>query len=316
MFMDPNHLIILAAVVDAGGLTQGARALGKSQPSLSRSLATLEARLGLPLFEAGRRPLIPTELGEALAAQGRIIRAAGLEATAQVDLYKGGKTGAVRVAGTPVFMDAVIATMIAGFQMAHPNVRIDQSYGYADSLIRDLNNGTLDLAICPLPPSAVPDGLAFEEIMQGRNVIACRVGHPLARKKTLRLSDIAPYPWIAPPTTSPLYEDMKAILKEIEVDDFKVSFSGGSISSVRTVLEGSDSLTILPYAVVFMLRHLKSVTALDIHIKHAPRNLGILHPVDETASPAARRFRKHLEVEFTSLARSITHAQQSSVWRD
>ena len=315
MQIDPNHLIILAAVVDAGGLTQGARDLGKSQPSLSRSLSAREARLGLPLFEKGRRPLIATELGAALAAQGRVIRAAGAEAATQADLYKGGKTGAVRVAGTPVFMDAVIATMIAGFQQANPNVRVDQSYGYADTLIRDVQSGALDLALCPLPPSAVPEGLMFEEILQGRNVIACRVGHPLVRKQTLRLSDIAPYPWIAPPSESPLYHALKAVLREIEVEDFKVSFSGGSISSVRTVLEGSDSLTILPYSVLFMMRHFKSVTALDIRIRHAPRNLGILSAADRENPPAVRRFHRHLGVEFKGLARSSMHAQQASVWR-
>ncbi|WP_299153371.1 LysR family transcriptional regulator [uncultured Tateyamaria sp.] len=314
MQIDPNHLIILAAVVDEGGLTQGAAALGKSQPSLSRSLSALEARLGLPLFEKGRRPLIATELGAALAAQGRLIRAAAAEASVQTGLYAGGKTGAVRVAGTPVFMDAVIASMIAGFQQANPNVRIDQSYGYADTLIRDVQSGTLDMALCPLPPDAVPEGLTFDEILQGRNVIACRIGHPLARKKTLRLSDIAPYPWIAPPTASPLYQDLKAILAEIEVDDFRVSFSGGSISAVRTVLEGSDSLTILPYSVLFMMRHHKSLTALDIRIRHAPRHLGILSAQASSDRPVVRRFQRHLAHEFKSLARTITHQQQASVW--
>ncbi|MEX0371747.1 MAG: LysR family transcriptional regulator, partial [Tateyamaria sp.] len=53
MQLDPNHLVMLAAVVDEGGLTSGAHALGKSQPSLSRTLAALEARLGQPLFEKG-----------------------------------------------------------------------------------------------------------------------------------------------------------------------------------------------------------------------------------------------------------------------
>ncbi|MEL6450685.1 MAG: LysR family transcriptional regulator [Pseudomonadota bacterium] len=307
--------MILAAVVDAGGLTQGAAALGKSQPSLSRSLAALEARLGLPLFEKGRRPLIPTELGAALAAQGRLIRAAQSEAGLQADRYINGKTGAVRVAGTPVFMDAVIAGMIAGFQQVHPDVRIDQSYGYADTLARDLGSGALDLGICPLPPGAVPEGLRFDEILQGRNVIACRIGHPLARKQTLRLSDIAAYPWIAPPKESPLYQDLANVLKTIAVETVKVSFTGGSISAVRTVLEGSDSLTILPASVLFTLRHQRALTALDIHIGHAPRNLGLLYTQASLARPAVARFHRHLRGEFTAMARTMAHAQQASVWR-
>ena len=59
MKLDSEHLEILAAIVEQGGLTEGAEALGKSQPSVSRSVALLEARIGLPLFEPGRRPLRP-----------------------------------------------------------------------------------------------------------------------------------------------------------------------------------------------------------------------------------------------------------------
>ena len=62
MKIDPRHLELLAAIVDHGGLTEGAAALGKSQPSASRSLRNLEARLSMALFVPGRRPLQPTEL--------------------------------------------------------------------------------------------------------------------------------------------------------------------------------------------------------------------------------------------------------------
>lgn len=183
------------------------------------------------------------------------------------------------------------------------------------TLARNVLSGTLDPAVRPLPEGEVPDGLVFDGMLEGRNVIACRIGHPLARRRTLRLSDTVPYPWIAPPRPSPLYHDLTAILREIEVDDFKVSFSGGSISSVRTVLEGSDSLTILPYSVLFMLRRHKSLTALDIHIRHTPRNLGIPSAADRVEPPAVRRFRQHLALQSKTLARAITHALQSPVWR-
>ena len=49
MKIDPRHLEIISAIVDEGGLTEGAEALGKSQPSLSRSIALLEARIGGPV---------------------------------------------------------------------------------------------------------------------------------------------------------------------------------------------------------------------------------------------------------------------------
>ncbi|MEM9756258.1 MAG: LysR family transcriptional regulator, partial [Pseudomonadota bacterium] len=39
MLMDPRHLQILWAIVDTGSLSGAARRLGKSQPSLSRTLS-------------------------------------------------------------------------------------------------------------------------------------------------------------------------------------------------------------------------------------------------------------------------------------
>ena len=138
MKIDPRHLEILAAIVDQGGLTEGAEALGKSQPSVSRTLAQLEARIGSPLFHPGRRPLQPTDLGAALAEQGHAVHRANAVASDIVARFKTGHSGMIRVAGTPIFIDGVISGIIARFQTQMPDVRVAQSYGYADTLIEKL----------------------------------------------------------------------------------------------------------------------------------------------------------------------------------
>ena len=191
MKIDPRHLEIVAAIVDEGGLTEGADALGKSQPSISRTLSQMEARVGAPLFHPGKRPLRPTDLGLALAEQGKKIREADAAAASIVARYRTGHEGLVRVAGTPIFMDGVITAMLADFQRGTPNVRVDQSYGYADELMMRLQNETLDFAVCPLRRDAVPEGFEFQPILPGLNVIACRIGHPLARQRGVKLTDIA-----------------------------------------------------------------------------------------------------------------------------
>jgi hypothetical protein len=78
----------LAAVADAGGVSEGAAMLGLTQPAVSRSLAMLEARMAEPLFVKGRRPLQATPLGAQLAVQG----------------YVRGTTGLVRFGGVSFFM--------------------------------------------------------------------------------------------------------------------------------------------------------------------------------------------------------------------
>ncbi len=315
MKLDPRHLEILAAIVDQGGLTEGAVALGKSQPSVSRSVAMLEERVGAQLFEPQRRPLRPTELCLALAEAGRSIRTANESASRIVAGYSSGRSGAVRIAGTPIFMDGVVSGMIAGFQSENPDVRIDQRYGYVSELIHRLDSDTLDLAILPIRDSEVPESFRFTQILQGRNVIASRAGHPLARKSPVRLKDIAVYPWIAPPADSPLYHDLRAVLFSIGMRDFKVSFTGGSLSAVTNILSGSDALTVLPYSVVFMLRRENRLAALPVRIGDPDRNLGILVNGGVPEKPVVRRLVRFIASEFAGLANTIAHHERNVLWR-
>src|SRR6218665_601793 len=97
MKMDERHLIQLAAVVQAGGVTEGANLLGLTQPAVSRTLAVGEKRLGEPLFVKGRRPLQPTPLGRALADHGQAMLTATRKASALVEGFRHGRTGLVRV---------------------------------------------------------------------------------------------------------------------------------------------------------------------------------------------------------------------------
>lgn len=315
MKLDPRHLEILAAIVDQGGLVEGAQYLGKSQPSLSRTILQLEQRIGAPLFEPGRRPLRPTELGRALAERGRHVLVANAAAAEIVTKYRRGKTGLVRVGGTPIFMDGVVSSMIADFQQQNPDVRIDQSYGYAEELIAKLGDGTLDMAICPMRRDATLENMEFQPILTGLNVVACRVVHPLMRRRLVTPADLAQFPWIAPPVDSPLYKDLRRALANIGSEDFKISFSGGTLASVISVLTGSDALTVLPYSVVFMLRRQKTLDALSLQIGHPNRDLGVLTATGAYQQPAAKLFRSNIEKQFKVLGAVIQQYQKDMLWR-
>ena len=310
MKLDSDHLEILAVIVEKGGLTEGAEALGKSQPSVSRTIAFLQDRVGMPLFEPGRRPLRPTELGQSLARIGAQIRSLNQEASQLLTRYRAGHAGRLRIGGTPIFMDGVISTMVADFHTHEPDVQIDQSYGYLDELLTQLRNGALDLAIAPLNASMTPKDMEFTPVLAGRNVVACRATHPLIRRGAITMDDIRPYQWISPPENSPLYLDLQLALRSIGQENFRVNFSGGSLASILSVLVGSDSLTVLPYSVVFMSRKTMGIDALPVKIEHPARRLGIIRPKDRSGPPSAAQFASFLTSELARLQARMDHEQQ------
>jgi DNA-binding transcriptional LysR family regulator len=303
MKIDERHLVQLAAVVQAGGVTEGATLLGLSQPGVSRTLAMLEKRLGEPLFIKGRRPLQPTPLGRALA-----------EASALVEGFRHGRTGLVRVGGTPFFMDALIAGMIAGFQNAFPEVRIEQSYGYLAELRAAIIADRIDLAICPIDMLDEGSGMHFQELLPGRNVVACRLTHPLLLKRKLNGPDLLEYPWIAPPPGSPLLADLRSLVLSLGATETKIRYAGGSLTSAINYMKESDALTILPHSVVFAYRNDKAITALPVNIPHPERALGLLRRTGDLGAPAIEAFSAHIRKSFENLRHLIKRHEQSVVW--
>ena len=315
MKLNERHLMQLAAVVDAGGVSEGAALLGLTQPAVSRSLSMLEARVGEPLFVRGRRPLQATALGHELAAQGRMILSASRKAADLVTGYVRGTSGHVRVGGVPFFLDAMISRMIAEFQTHDPDVSVQQVYGNTPEMMAALEGGQIDLAIVPLGSAEAGPGFDFTVILPGHNIVAGRAGHPLMQQRRLRAADLAGYPWVAPLPGSPLMADLQAILLTIGLSELNIRYSGGSLMSVVNYMSECDALAILPHSVVFAQRKEGRIGVIPFDIPQPNRSLGILRHAKAPRSPAADRFAAHVATAFENLRHLVKRHENTVVWR-
>ncbi len=316
MKIDSEHLEILAMIVERGGLTEGAEALGKSQPSVSRTMAIFEKRLGVPLFEPGRRPLRPTDLGLELARIGQRIHNLSLEASVLVDRVQSGRAGHLRIGGTPLFMDGVITPLLADLQEQVSGLQFEQAYGYFDSLATRLRNKTIDMAVLPMHARQIPIDMDFLPILSGRNVIACRQGHPLTRRGAITLADIAEFSWVSPPQDSPLFRDLKRVIQSIGAsENVKFTFSGGTLASITSFLARTNCLTVLPYSVVHMVRDALRITTLPVRVDHPERQLGILSLKGGDQPTAAQTVIDHIRSHCAALEARIEKEQQFAALR-
>jgi len=314
MKIDERHLVQLAAVIETGGVTEGAAMLGMTQPAVSRTLSMLERRIGEPLFIAGKRPLQPTTLGLQLGIQGKSILAASRKAVEIVRSFQSGSSGCVKVGGVPFFMDAVISQMVASFQGKEPDIMIEQSYGNMPDLLTELDASQIDMAITPIGTADLKSDFEFEPILPGRNVLTCSVGHPLLRKRRLTTEDILNYPWVAPLPGSPLVLDLHNILLTLGISELSIRYSGGSLLSVVNYIAATDALAILPHSVVFSFRRENKISIVPIDIPQPERTLGIITKRKAYGNPACRKFASHVMGEFMDLKKMIERHESSIAW--
>jgi DNA-binding transcriptional LysR family regulator len=137
------------ATVEAGSLSKAARALGLTQPTLSRQVAGLEAALGVVLFERVGRTLVLTDTGRDLldhfrdmgAAAGRIALAAAGRSTAL--------EGRVTISASDAFAVHVLVPLLPELQTLAPGIGVEV---LASNTISDLQRREADIAIRHLRP--------------------------------------------------------------------------------------------------------------------------------------------------------------------
>jgi len=139
-----QQLSVFRRVVETGNITRAARDLAMSQPSVSRIVAELEQRLGVPLLLRSPRGLAATEAGQAFHVEAVRILDSLEEAEANARGAQAALTGSVRIACVAAFFNAVVLPWLRDFLLANPGLSLEARL---DPKPIDLVEDGIDLAI-------------------------------------------------------------------------------------------------------------------------------------------------------------------------
>ena len=115
----------LVRVVDAGSFSDAARQLGVGQPSVSKVVRRLEARLGVKLLARTTRGLSVTEAGRRYYEQARRALEAVDDAEIAAREAASGLSGRLCVSAAVTFARLQIVPRLPAFMAAHPDLTID-----------------------------------------------------------------------------------------------------------------------------------------------------------------------------------------------
>ena len=183
------------SVAEHASFRRAASSLRISQPALTKSIQSLEAELGVKLFERRRDGVIPTDFGTLVLEHAHDMFQSESEFLRRINLLAGLETGSLNVALGPL-PNAMSAYPAAGALLSkHPNLRISFQATAWREVTLAVRDKKVDLGIAELSGAVSDDSLQTEMVGQHRAHFCCRAAHPILRKRAIKLKDLFEYPW-------------------------------------------------------------------------------------------------------------------------
>ncbi len=155
-------------VAQLGSLSAAARERHVPVSQVSRALAKLESRCGVRLIHRSTHSLSLTDEGDTFAAHARRLLDTRDELAAALRIKRGGPSGWVRLAVSPVLAEAVIAPSLPSLYEACPQLQVEV---LADDRLHDMARDGIDIAIRTGSPAG--DNLVARPLAEyGRRLFA------------------------------------------------------------------------------------------------------------------------------------------------
>jgi DNA-binding transcriptional LysR family regulator len=248
--LDVRRLVVLREVAVRGSFSAAAQALTYSQSAVSQQIATLEREAGTRLVERNGRSVRLTDAGRALVRRADAILTELEGAERDLQLLAGLRGGQVRVSTFASAAIALVPEAVTAFRAAHPGVRIELSLVEVTAeAVEGLRAGRADLALLAEPPDQPEPGpLETHHLLDDPMLAVLPAGHPLARRRALRLADLAEERWVL--GGGPGCSDRATILRACHVAGFEprvsVEFPTDDYHAIQGMVAAGAGITLLP----------------------------------------------------------------------
>jgi DNA-binding transcriptional LysR family regulator len=198
--MDPKRVLTFRAVARNRSFTRAAEELALSQPSVSHQVAALEREVGAQLLD--RRPggLQLTPAGELLLVHADAIAERFDLAALQLAEISEGERALLKIGAFPTALAGFVPTAVARLRALHPEALVTVDEGSADELPARVRSGELHVAVC-FQDAALPrqehQSVERRDLLHEPFLVALPPDHRLARRRAVRLTELANEDWTA-----------------------------------------------------------------------------------------------------------------------
>ncbi|ASA21348.1 LysR family transcriptional regulator [Paenibacillus donghaensis] len=284
--MSINKYEVFLKVVELGSLTRAADVLGFTQSGISHTISSLEMEFGFTLLIRNRSGVKLTVNGEQVLHPIREILKWNEQLKQEVADIHGLEVGTITIGTFTSVSVHWLPDMIKQFRKEYPYIEFKLMEGGYLEIEQWLEAGVIDCGFISLPTRE-----KFEVIplKKDRMLAIVAKDHPLSSAPHFPLAQLAHEDFIMPKTGSDY--DVRRVLEKARIKP-NIKFSAGDDYAIIAMVEKGLGISILPELVLARQNH--QVVMLELE-ERSFRSLGIAVHSMKHASPAAKRFLKHVE---------------------
>ena len=222
--MELRHLEQILEICRAGGFSGAARKLRISQPTLSKSIARLEAQLSLQLFERGSGAARPTTYGAFVAQRAEALLQGAASLRRDLEQLARGEQGRIRIAAGPATRIKPLPELLRRLAVRFPKLHIETVLETGSGVLAALHEGRVDIALGYSEHAARYGELIRKKLFEDTVVLMARPGHPLLQLASVGPAALLDYP-VALPSVLPGVERWAGELTREQQDNLRAFIS-------------------------------------------------------------------------------------------
>jgi DNA-binding transcriptional LysR family regulator len=285
-----RELRILIAVTQAGSMGKAATQLAISQPAVSRAIADMESSLGVSLLDRSPQGVEPTPYGRALINRSVAAFDELRQGVRDIESLADPTAGEVRVASSAPLSASFVAAVIDRISRRYPRITFHVVVSDWERLYRELSERRVDLLITRKFQPFPTEQMSFEVLYDDPFVVAAGINNPWARRRMIKLADLANEPWVLPPPDrSPGMFIMEAFRASgLEPPGTKVA--NLTLAMRINLVATGRVMTLFPRSVLtYPLKH-PFINELPVELPISSGPIGIVITKARTLSPVAKLF--------------------------
>lgn len=286
--MEIEQLQYFKTVATMQHMTRAAEVLAISQPALSKSIASIEQQLGVPLFNREGRSIYLNRFGALFLQSVDVI----LEEYERIreefeDIIKPG-SGEVSFGFIHTLGMEVVPELIAATTHQFPNMQFSLTQATSLNLLKRLEEGAIDLCLSQKIASKVIE-IETQELFEEELFVIVPTKHPLAQQQSVKLEEVKNESFIAIKKGNSL----RQLIDELFLDagiELKTTFAAEEMHTVAGFVSAGMGISVIP--------NIKGLEDYNVkRLKVDPpcyRSVGVSWAKNRYLPPAATEFKQYL----------------------